>query len=151
MILDRLMLFLGALMFGGVVLAHAMKPTGSIDGGAPAINLAAIVPQQFGNWRLDTTSTPIAVSPELDALQKEVYGQMLVGTYINQNAERIMLTIAYGGSQSRELQVHRPEVCYAALGFQLLSQRKTTIANLTGASPIRRCKWSLPRASGMSR
>jgi EpsI family protein len=47
-----------------------------------------------------------------------------------------MLSIAYGGNQSRNLQVHRPEVCYAALGFQLLSLRKSSLADMPGVRPI---------------
>jgi EpsI family protein len=136
MIFDRLMLFLGALMVAGAVLAHSMKPTRSINEGAAAVDLAAIVPPQFGNWRIDATSVPVALPLELEEKQHEVYDQTLVRTYIDEHGDRIMLTIAYGGNQSRTLQVHRPEVCYAALGFKVLSQRKTSLSGMTGVRPI---------------
>jgi EpsI family protein len=136
MILNRQLLFIGALMLGGAMLAQAIKPTHAINEGAAPVDLAATVPLQFGTWRLDTSSIPIALPPELEALQKEVYDQMLVRTYIDQNGERIMLTIAYGGNQSRNLQVHRPEVCYAALGFKIESQRKTDLSDIAGVGPI---------------
>ena len=136
MTFNRRMLIVGGLMLGTVVVAHAMKPTHATDEGAPPVELANLVPLRFGDWHIDETSVPIALPPELEAQQKEVYDQMLVRTYVDRNGERIMLTIAYGNNQSQNLQVHRPEVCYTALGFELRSQRKTSLGGVPGVSPI---------------
>jgi EpsI family protein len=136
MTFDRLMPLLGAFMLAGALLAHALKPTHAFNEGAPPVDLATLVPVRFGDWHIDTTNVPIALSPELEKFQNEVYDQMLVRTYIDQNGERIMLTIASVGNKSRNLQFHRPEVCYAALGFQLLSQRKVSLSGIPGVSPI---------------
>ena len=38
------------------------------------------------------------------------------------------LLVAHGGNQSDLLQLHRPEVCYPALGFAITSKQKTTLA-----------------------
>ena len=133
---QRLMFLLGGLMLGGAALAVAMKPTRVISDQPGGVNLETLVPQQFGTWRVDSDRAPIALPLELEEKQKEVYDQMLVRSYIDQQGGRIMLTIAYGGNQSRSLQVHRPEVCYAALGFALLDLRKTSLAGAPGTSPI---------------
>lgn len=38
-----------------------------------------------------------------------------------------MVSIAYGGTQNRELRAHRQEVCYAAQGFSISSLQKADI------------------------
>lgn len=57
----------------------------------------------------------------------EIYSQTLSKTYVDSTGYRIMLSIAYGGDQSRDLQVHRPEVCYSAQGFKLSHQEKVSL------------------------
>ena len=74
---------------------------------------------------------------QLDAL----YDQTLTRTYINSKGQRIMLSIAYGGDQSGDkAQVHRPEFCYAAQGFQLSSNFESQIRTESGTLPVRRLK-----------
>jgi EpsI family protein len=46
-----------------------------------------------------------------------------------------MLSLAYGANQSRDLQIHRPEVCYSAQGFQIISTQKTSLPISTGDIP----------------
>ena len=46
-----------------------------------------------------------------------------------------MLWVAYGGDQSDATRAHRPEVCYPAQGFQILSSRNGTVH--TGTHPLR--------------
>jgi EpsI family protein len=133
---ERRLLLFGALMFGAAVLAHAMRPTQAINAGAPPIDLATLVPQRFGDWQIDAGRMSIALPPELQEAQDLAYDKSLVRTYVDKSGERIMLNIAYGANQTRNLQVHRPEVCYAALGFQLLSLRKTSLAEMAGSGPI---------------
>ena len=47
-----------------------------------------------------------------------------------------MLSIAYGGEQSSSLQVHRPNVCYSAQGFQINNMVKSSIRASTGNIPV---------------
>lgn len=49
-----------------------------------------------------------------------------------------MLSIAYGGNQSREFQVHRPETCYAAQGFKIDTMVKGTLSTTSGDIPVMR-------------
>jgi EpsI family protein len=49
-----------------------------------------------------------------------------------------MLSIAYGGDQSKALQLHLPEVCYVAQGFQLVSDGAGSLATPYGALPVKR-------------
>jgi len=68
-----------------------------------------------------------------------IYDQTLARTYVNSRGQRVMLSIAYGGDQgSDKTQVHRPEFCYAAQGFQLSKSFENEVAMATGALPVRR-------------
>jgi EpsI family protein len=49
-----------------------------------------------------------------------------------------MLSRAYGADQSTENRVHRPEVCYPAQGFSLLSQKKDVIREGDLGLPVMR-------------
>lgn len=83
----------------------------------PAISSFDNIPSEFSGWKVDETIVPVQVSPEVQATLDRVYEKTLSRTYINAAGQRIMLSIAYGGDQSRGLQAHKPETCYTAQGF----------------------------------
>ncbi|MEG1329123.1 MAG: EpsI family protein, partial [Janthinobacterium sp.] len=83
------------------------------------------------------------ISPETAAMLKKIYSQTLSRTYVNSQGERIMLSIAYGGDQSDTMQVHYPEVCYPAQGFQLLHERSETLKLANSSIPVKRLETSL--------
>ena len=49
-----------------------------------------------------------------------------------------MLSIAYGGDQSDTMQVHRPEICYTAQGFQILKEAVGQMGTQYGTLPVKR-------------
>ena len=49
-----------------------------------------------------------------------------------------MLSIAYGGDQSKQLQLHLPEVCYVAQGFAMLQEHGGRLATRFGTVPVKR-------------
>jgi EpsI family protein len=57
---------------------------------------------------------------------------------VNFSGNRIMLSIAYGGDQSDAMQVHRPEVCYTAQGFQVLREALSRLSTPYGQLPVKR-------------
>jgi len=87
---------------------------------------------------MDETIVPLMANPEQEALIKKIYSQTLSRTYINSSGDRIMLSIAYGGDQSDNMSVHKPEVCYPAQGFQILKNSADTFATGEGNIPIKR-------------
>jgi len=127
------------LMVSAAAMAIVLKPTRHMADDLPPLSLAAAIPQRFGEWRIDTGMVPVGNSPEVQAKLDEIYSQTLARTYANAKGEQVMLSIAYGADQSDEgSQVHRPEFCYTAQGFQLLGN---IIGNLTtqyGTLPVRR-------------
>ncbi len=129
---------IGLLMLTGAGMALALKPTHRVADTAPKINLETMIPKQFGDWKLDETIVPLIANPEQQALLKKIYNQILTRTYVNPKGERIMLSIAYGGDQSDDMQVHKPEICYPAQGFQILKNDTDTFINGTQSIPVKR-------------
>ena len=95
--------------------APAMMPVA-----APApIDLARVIPESFGDWRVDPQGETDSVAPDVQDKLDRLYGQVVARTYVNSQGERMMLTVAYGGDQSDALKAHRQEVCYRAQGFDV--------------------------------
>jgi EpsI family protein len=58
------------------------------------------------------------VPPE-DELENTLYSNMLTRVYSDGQSPPVMLLLAQNGSQTGFLQVHRPEICYTAGGYQI--------------------------------
>ena len=125
-------------MFAAAGMALALKPTQKIADTGPKIDLEVLIPQQFGDWKMDETILPLIANPEQEALIKKIYRQTLSRTYINSSGDRIMLSIAYGGAQTDSMSVHKPEVCYPAQGFQIIKNAADTFSTGEGNIPVKR-------------
>lgn len=104
---------------GTASVAGALVPTIRIADTRPKTPLAELVPAKFGEWVEDRSMPVVLPAPDVQANLNKVYNQVLARTYVNPKGYRIMLSVAYGGDQSDGMQVHRPEVCYPAQGFQV--------------------------------
>ena len=139
---------LGSCIMGGVMLLAAgatvaLTPHIYQAKIRPAFVLENVIPHQFGDWQEEKNQMAAVVSPETAAMLKKIYSQTLSRTYVNSQGERIMLSIAYGRDQSDTMQVHYPEVCYPAQGFQLLAERKDTLKLGSNSIPVKRLETSL--------
>lgn len=113
-------LVLVALMVLAAAVGEWMKPSYRLSEHKPPIQLAAQIPEAFGEWRLDKSITPVLPDPGLQAMLDSLYSQTIARTYINAEGQRMMLSIAYGSDQGNEATaVHRPEFCYSAQGFRV--------------------------------
>lgn len=97
-----------------------------------------VIPQQFGDWSVDKTVTPVLVANDVQARLNKIYDETLARTYRNSAGDRVMLSIAYGGMQTRTLQVHRPEVCYTQQGFRVSHLVKATLNAGSAELPVMR-------------
>ena len=79
--------------------------------------LDQVVPTSIGRWKFVSTSG--LVVPTEDQLALALYSQQLTRVYWDGVGAPIMLLIAAGNNQTGFLQVHRPEICYSAAGYQL--------------------------------
>jgi EpsI family protein len=79
--------------------------------------MESVVPASFPGWSASASAG--LVKPKLEGLAASLYNEVVQRTYIGEMVDaEIMLLVAYGGNQSDLLQLHRPEVCYPALGVQ---------------------------------
>jgi EpsI family protein len=139
----RLSLIAGVLMVSSAVLAKIMTPTERLAQVRAPLVLETAIPTSFGDWTEEKDLTAHVINPETaDALAK-IYTQTLSRNYINRNGERIMLSIAYGEDQTSGLQLHYPEVCYPAQGFNLASAVKGTLQTNLGELRVKRLQTSL--------
>jgi EpsI family protein len=131
-------LMIGLALLAAAAGGAALKPTKYIADQGQKVDLETMIPKQFADWKVDETIVPITVSPDVQAKLDTIYNQTLARTYINQKGERIMLSIAYGGDQSDSMQVHKPEVCYPAQGFEILKLVTGMFDTGFGHIPVKR-------------
>lgn len=117
-------------------LTLGMTPSHKITDQGPKLDLETMIPKQFADWTIDSSIVPIAPDPQREALLNKIYSQTLSRTYVNVAGQRVMLSIAYGGDQSRALQAHKPEVCYASQGFQIGQMTKAIVDTAIGQIPV---------------
>lgn len=131
-------LWLGAVMCIAAGLTIAVTPTAKMADAGPKVDLEHMIPETFGDWRVDQSIVPLMVAPDVQAKLDKIYNQTLARTYVNRRGERVMLSIAYGGDQSDGMRAHRPEVCYTSQGFQIVRSLLDQIDTGYGALPVKR-------------
>ena len=131
------LLLMGLMLFAAAV-ASALTPTVILADQRPKLDLEELVPRQFGEWRELPQSSAQIVNPQAAELLRKLYSQTLSRTYINSQGGIVMLSIAYGANQSDAVQLHYPEVCYPAQGFQLRANVKDTLETPHGVIPVKR-------------
>ena len=129
-------LIMGMLMVLASALTVLMTP--SVMSSDPKLDLDAIIPSEFNDWKVDLSIASPLVSADVTEVISNIYNQTLSRTYINKIGERVMLSIAYGSDQTKDLQVHRPEICYRSAGFDIGKMTKTFVDTTLGQIPVMR-------------
>jgi EpsI family protein len=96
--------------------------------------LENVIPQQIGSWK-NFPSSAFVMPKSPGSLADRLYSQTVSRLYRSETHLPMMLVIAYGAVQNDLLQLHRPEACYAAVGYTISASRKTTI-NLGGSAAL---------------
>jgi EpsI family protein len=101
--------------------------------------LDSITPWRAGEWSGRPASDIAAVSPP-GTLAAKLYGEIVQRSYHLEGADTdVMMLLAHGDSQTEDLQLHRPEICYPAFGFELSQDGPVAIPIENGVSlPARR-------------
>jgi EpsI family protein len=117
---------IGALCLGAAGAAFALKPRRRISL-LGSRKLAEITPQKVLEWSSRDVSDLSAPSTP-DSLVQKLYGEVVQRVYHNDSTgDDIMLLLAHGDSQTNDLQVHRPEACYPAFGFEVSGDRRVDV------------------------
>ena len=131
-------LTLGLLMVLSATLTLVMTPSVDIADARSQINLGAMIPGAFGDWKIDSSAATLMVNPDEKETINKIYSQTLSRAYTSSQGERVMLSIAYGRDQKKDLQVHRPEICYRSSGFSVSELTKTFVDTTIGRIPAMR-------------
>jgi EpsI family protein len=134
----RISLLVGVAMVLTAAATRALTPATRLADARDRFDLAASVPTHFAGWSIDATLAPVAPNPDSQAALDRIYDQTLGRTYVDADGQRVMLSIAYGGDQSKALQLHLPEVCYVAQGFQIIQKGEGVLATGFGPLPVKR-------------
>lgn len=130
-------------MIAALTSAEVLRPTKKIADSGPKVDLEAMIPNNFGEWHVVNQGAMAITNPQQREVLDRIYSQTLSRTYANAQGYRIMLSIAYGDNQHDAVQLHYPEVCYPAQGFQLVSNTKGTLRVSAGTIPVRRLETML--------
>lgn len=127
---------LGASMLATAAAVLILQPD-PIPTSAHAI-LAQTVPTAFGDWK-EVASDAEQVDPGKNAEDPSTdrpYDDVLMRAYGNSRGDVVLLTLAYGRNQRQEVKIHRPDVCYTAQGFQLVSRSSVSfpVSGVSGKS-----------------
>lgn len=130
--MDRRRFLIGGTLLATAGAAWALEPRGRIDVLGKR-KLEDILPHQIGPWRFFSKSG--LVVPPSDQLSEQLYSQLLTRVYVAPDTPPVMILVAQSASQTGVLQVHRPEVCYPAGGYQLSEQASVDLP--IAADPLR--------------
>lgn len=124
-------------------LAWALKPSVRLADQAERFSLEIMIPRQIGEWREVRLGGAQIVDPVQKATLDKIYNQTLTRAYVDASGYMVMLSIAYGSDQSDGLQMHLPDLCYPAQGFQVDSRKVGTLDLPDGSIPATRLVTSL--------
>ena len=113
---DRRKFVLGALFAATAAFAEWRLPRRRNDR-LGRQKLEDLVPRQIGNW--NAVANGGVVVPPNDPLLNGIYSQELTRVYSDGENPPVMLLMAQNGTQTGFLQVHRPDYCYRASGYQI--------------------------------
>lgn len=118
--------------------AYALKPRRrvSLQG---SVKLEQVVPRTFADWVSKDVSDLIAPTTP-DSLEARLYNETVGRVYSHPASPlEVMMLLAHGDTQSNNLQLHRPEVCYPAFGFAISHAESIALPLAAGVTvPSRR-------------
>lgn len=135
--LRRRDLLLGSMLLASAGGAFALEPRNQLILRGDKL-FEDMVPLAFGEWDVTPSNAMILPREDENSLAAMLYSETVSRLYTSRTRMPVMLVIAYGDTQSDRLQLHRPEVCYTAIGFEVGQSRKVEVQLPGGASvPMR--------------
>jgi len=113
--ISRRALMIGAGSAATAGVAALMTPR-HYEPGVSQVHVNDLMPNAVGPWRAEPSGAFVLPA---DAGVSNAYDQIATRRFTSPTGPDIMFLIAHGAAQSGLMRVHRPEVCYAASGFQV--------------------------------
>ena len=119
--------------------SHAFQPTELLAQRLGDFDIDAAVPDRIGVWQRDASGASGVVDPQTKAFIDSIYTRVLARVYTADDGYRVMLSVAYSQDHSdKRDSFHRPEICYPASGFNIMSQADVQLATAYGDVSARR-------------
>jgi len=135
--LNRRNLVIGAACVATIGAAEFLRPRKHVSLLAGR-KLDDTIPRNLSAWKSHDV-TDLVKPREDHSLASRLYAQTVGRVYTDDSGFQIMMLAAYGETQSRDLQLHRPEVCYPAIGFAITRNEERAINLAPGVTlPTRR-------------
>ena len=131
--INRRELIIGGACLATAATAEVMRPHRRVSLLAEGQKLEDAIPRSFGQWEMRDSEGVVAPQSE-DSLAAKLYNQTVTRMFAAPDGSVLMLLIAYGNTQSDTLQLHRPEVCYPAFGFEVTQSRPAALPLAAGVS-----------------
>lgn len=98
------------------------------------VDIDQIIPRAFASW-VSTPGGDFVLPQSGNSLAVKLYAEQLMRVYSSaEHMMSIMLLIAYGGTQSDALQLHRPESCYPAVGLPITYRAQSLVPLANGVA-----------------
>ncbi len=135
--IGRRQLIFGTGLLAAAAGAAALTPRRHVILLGDGRELETLIPKEFAGWQF-VPSDQFVLPKTPGSLSDRLYNQTVTRLYQSAEGLPVMLVMAYGQTQNDTLQLHRPETCYTAVGFQI-SSSTTAQVELTGkaALPVR--------------
>lgn len=130
-LLGRRQVVVGGLFAAASLASFGLEPRQRVPGMRRNV-LDAWMPDVVGRYAAAQSSA--IVLPPSDDLESRLYDNLVSRIYIGPDGPPIMLLIAYSSTQDGMLQVHRPEFCYEAAGFELTPTTRVDLSDRSGRS-----------------
>lgn len=137
---SKLVFLVVALFSVSLFLGYELQPELKQSKAGSQPKMENLIPDSFGEWTLIKDLPIIVADPQAQSMIDFIYNDTVSKTYINQDGVRIMLSIAYGAVQKRDLMVHFPQVCYPAQGFEILGENPSTVSVNNASVPVQEVK-----------
>lgn len=108
---------------GSLGFAEALRPRRTLTFVPAGAKLETLVPSEAAPW-IAGEGGEIVIPRVEGSLASRLYSEQLARFYRDPSGAMpsMMLLVAYGKAQSDVLQLHRPEICYPAIGFEIVDR-----------------------------
>jgi len=120
-------IIIGSACLAGAGAAYALRPRRHVSLLDRGRTVEEIVPRSFTSWKSQDVTDLVA--PKIEgSLASQLYNETVGRVYRNgDSGEEVMMLLAHGDTQSEDLQLHRPEICYPAFGFAISQSAVTDV------------------------